>query len=95
MAEIAKLKAIVAAVVAPRAGSRRSGSAAPPYGHPDFGKRRCACNDFDCGWKGTVAELGCEFEKIPDLNQRCAPGEIVPVGECPKCHALAQLTYSE
>ena len=54
--------------------------------------RLCSCNDSGCGWSGPVKELGCQFDEITDFFTRVSPGEIVPVGECPECGALAHLT---
>ena len=45
-----------------------------------------ACNS--CDWTGKIADV----YPIHDLGDRVAPDEIVPAGECPKCHALASLT---
>lgn len=39
----------------------------------------------NCEWVG----LACDTEGIHDLPDRVAAGEIMPVGECPKCGALA------
>lgn len=41
----------------------------------------------DCNWQGQVEEC----EEVKNLTQRVAPGEPMPVGECPKCGALCQL----
>ena len=51
--------------------------------------RVVACQN--CSWRGRLDQLGCQFEDIPDLKERIAPGEIVPAGECPQCGALAHL----
>lgn len=51
--------------------------------------RRVECQN--CDWTGTVAELGCQLEEVPDLFERIDIGEIVPAGECPRCGALAHL----
>ena len=40
-----------------------------------------------CDWAGLVNDT----EPIGDLEQRIAPGETVPAGECPECGALAHL----
>lgn len=47
-------------------------------------KVRCDC----CEWTGTEAQIDVLLADVPDLNQRIAPGEVVPIGECPECHAL-------
>ena len=51
----------------------------------------CGCNDAGCGWKGPARDLGCQIAQVEDFFERVAPGEIVPVGECPECGALAHL----
>ena len=46
---------------------------------------------IECGNCGKVAdeeELAKVFPDIPDLTERIAPGEPVPLGECPACGAL-------
>jgi hypothetical protein len=47
--------------------------------------QRCCCDN--CTWQGTTEEAN----PIRDLWQRVDPGGEVPVGECPKCGALAYL----
>ena len=42
----------------------------------------------DCKWTGTA----CQTVPIRDLEERIAPGETVPAGECPECGALAALS---
>ena len=44
-----------------------------------------ACGN--CDWTGSMFEV----QPIRDFDQRIAPGETVPAGECPKCGALAHL----
>lgn len=43
-----------------------------------------ACQD--CTWVGPDRLL----HEIRDLHERVAPGEPMPSGECPVCHALCQ-----
>ena len=45
----------------------------------------CTCDN--CGWSGPDADT----EEIRDVMERVAPGEIMPVGECPDCGALVHL----
>lgn len=45
----------------------------------------CVCDN--CGWSGPDADTG----EIKDVMMRVAPGEIMPVGECPDCGALVHL----
>jgi hypothetical protein len=49
-----------------------------------------ASEDFsvcqDCTWVGPDRLL----REIRDLHERVAPGEPMPSGECPVCHALCQ-----
>ena len=47
----------------------------------------CAVCD-DCGQVFQVAEDN-DFAVIPNLNERIAPGGMVPACECPKCGSLA------
>jgi hypothetical protein len=51
--------------------------------------RKCACQG--CDWTGRVDQLACQIHEIPDFFERVAEGEICPVGECPKCGAVAHL----
>jgi hypothetical protein len=44
-----------------------------------------ACGD--CNWNGA----GCDLNGISDYEERVAPGEVTPAGECPECGALAYL----
>lgn len=37
------------------------------------------------------SELAHVFPDIPDLLERIAPGETVPIGECPDCGALVHI----
>jgi len=39
----------------------------------------------DCGKRWSLDELKLD---IPDIQQRVAPGEPMPAGECPDCGAL-------
>ena len=48
-------------------------------------KARCECQN--CDWQGVADDL----DAIADFDERVAPGEICPAGECPKCGALAHL----
>lgn len=45
------------------------------------------CNCQNCG----TMTLEKDLRPIRDLEQRIAPGEIVPAGECPECGCLASL----
>ena len=45
----------------------------------------CACQN--CDWAGEA----CDLDGISDYEQRVAPGEITPAGQCPECGALASL----
>ena len=47
----------------------------------------CAVCD-DCGHVFQVAKDN-DFAVIPNLNERIAPGDMVPACECPKCGRLA------
>lgn len=51
----------------------------------DSDERAVRCQN--CRWKGKANETA----PINHLEMRIAPGEIVPVGECPTCGALAHL----
>jgi len=46
---------------------------------------RAACDN--CDWAGTVSQVA----EIKQPDQRLEPGSEIPVGECPKCGALAYL----
>lgn len=50
-----------------------------------------ACECPACGWTGPEKSTLA----ISDLDQRIAPGETVPVGECPECGALCHYTEVE
>lgn len=50
---------------------------------PDRPSAPCECSD--CSWKGPASMT----VMISDIQERVSPGEIVPVGECPKCGCLA------
>ncbi|AXK44051.1 hypothetical protein [Erythrobacter aureus] len=39
----------------------------------------------NCDWKGTEDQV----EELQDVSERVGPGETMPVGECPKCGAVA------
>jgi hypothetical protein len=54
------------------------------FAEPDD-QRRCRCDN--CVWEGMASQT----RPIRDLWQRLDPGGTVPIGECPKCHALAYL----
>lgn len=41
-----------------------------------------------CGWAGP----GDDLEPISDFEERVAPGEPCPAGECPKCGGLCRIT---
>jgi len=41
----------------------------------------------NCAWTGKTLDV----QPIHDLEERIAPGEVVPAGECPECGALAHL----
>lgn len=45
------------------------------------------CRCFDCGHECRAGDLAM----IHDIQERIAPGEIVPAGECPQCGALSYL----
>jgi hypothetical protein len=47
-----------------------------------------ACQN--CEWRGEAGSL----LDIKDLEQRVAPGEPMPAGECPKCGCLCHLVGS-
>lgn len=47
----------------------------------------CICDN--CDWTGSTHELGADLLHTPGLKQRLDPGAVVPIGECPRCHALA------
>ena len=49
----------------------------------DDSRRHACCGH--CGWTGIASETN----PIANLDQRIYPGEIVPIGECPKCTCLA------
>ena len=40
---------------------------------------KVACQN--CDWTGTADEV----EPYKDFWERCAPGEIMPYGDCPEC----------
>ncbi len=48
-------------------------------------KPSAPCECSDCSWKGPASMT----LPISDFQERVSPGEIVPVGECPKCGCLA------
>lgn len=41
----------------------------------------------NCDWRGDASAC----EEICDIQERIAPGEIVPCGQCPECGALCHL----
>lgn len=45
----------------------------------------------NCDWTGEEADC----DPINDLQQRVAPGEPMPAGECPRCGSLCQLKESD
>lgn len=45
----------------------------------------------NCEWTGDESEVN----EIEDFHQRVNPGEVCPVGECPKCGALAHYAGGE
>lgn len=45
----------------------------------------------DCGWRGKAGDT----HAINDIFERVAPGETMPAGECPECHALAHLDHRD
>jgi len=45
----------------------------------------CECED--CGHECVIGDL----EMITDFEERVAPGEETPAGECPKCRSLSHL----
>ncbi len=47
--------------------------------------RLAACQN--CEWRGPITEL----QPIKDFDQRVAPGEPCPAGQCPECGSLAGL----
>lgn len=49
-------------------------------------KHICECPN--CAWRGTEDDMKRVYPDIPDLAARMAPGEPVPIGECPECGAL-------
>lgn len=50
---------------------------------------RVICSD--CGWTGTAEDT----DEISHFEERVAPGEICPAGECKRCGALAHLVEDE
>ena len=46
-----------------------------------------SCHCQNCDWKGEDRQT----EDIQDFWERVDPGEIMPCGQCPVCHALCQL----
>lgn len=48
-----------------------------------------ACQN--CDWTGTVEQV----KGILNFEERVAPGEILPAGECPVCSALARFVESD
>ena len=53
--------------------------------HDPEGTRLAECGN--CHWQGTESRL----RPIENLGERIDPGGLVPLGECPKCGALAYL----
>lgn len=49
----------------------------------------CRCGN--CSFVCRLNAMEIPLEQIPDLTSRIAPGEPVPAGECPHCHALMSL----
>jgi hypothetical protein len=50
----------------------------------------------NCTWIGTDQEVGfVPLEDCHDLEERLEPGDEVPAGECPLCHALAYLVKKD
>lgn len=58
----------------------------------DEGKRSVYCGN--CDWTGVESSLEEDLFTTPDLADRLAPGEEVPVGTCPDCGALCYLSIS-
>jgi len=58
------------------------------YEHRDYGgddQTPVECSD--CNWTG----VACDLDGISDYEERIAPGEETPAGQCPKCCALAHV----
>jgi hypothetical protein len=51
---------------------------------------RNKCQNCDREWPDSML-----ITPIPDLEQRAAPGEIMPSGECPACGAVCHLIDEE
>jgi hypothetical protein len=49
-----------------------------------------ACQN--CDWRGPESKVSPD---IPDIFERVAPGEVMPLGECPQCNALCHLEDPE
>lgn len=58
----------------------------PSWECSDSFPRYYACQDCDMTYSDT-AKLGW----IKNLNERVAPGETMPAGECPECGALVSI----
>lgn len=54
----------------------------------DADERPVICGN--CDWEGTTATCNPD---ITDFEQRVAPGEIMPAGQCPECGALVHLKH--
>ena len=50
---------------------------------PEPDKARCQ----NCGWEGDCNDV----EPIEDVWERVQPGDVMPVGDCPKCGHAAML----
>ncbi len=48
-------------------------------------KPKAICQN--CDWEGDPSKT----KPVKDLEERVAPGEILPVGECPRCGAVCHL----
>jgi hypothetical protein len=57
--------------------------------HDEDSKEPCECQN--CNWKGPESDV----LRIRNLADRIMPGEICPVGECPKCGALVHYQDEE
>ena len=45
----------------------------------------------NCDWSGLTGDLARQLENCVGLGERLTPGDVVPVGDCPCCFALAYL----
>lgn len=55
----------------------------------EFGQPLAKCDN--CDWTGPESQLN----EIVDFDQRVAPGEPIPVGECSECGCLAHFIESD